>query len=130
MEINDKKWKFSSKEILVHTDAREGYAMGSNRGVSVFLNTKLDTNLILEGFSRGAVRFIQEMRKQGGFDYLDRIHIYIDSDDSILEKALEQFKEYVMVETQANTLTIETHKEFTEHKIDGVKVRIYVERAN
>lgn len=130
MEINDKKWEFSSKEILVHTDAREGYAMGSNRGVSVFLNTKLDTNLILEGFSRGAVRFIQEMRKQGGFDYLDRIHIYIDSDDSILEKALEQFKEYVMVETQANTLTIETHKEFTEHKIDGVKVRIYVERAN
>ena len=104
--------------------------MGSNRGVSVFLKTKLDTNLILEGFSRGVVRFIQEMRKQGGFDYLDRIHIYIDSDDKKLKEALELFKEYVMVETQANTLTIETHEKFTEHKIDGVIVRIYVERAN
>ncbi len=127
--INDSDWEFTSQELLVHSDAKEGYAMGQNKNVSVFLNKEITENLKLEGFARGLVRYIQEMRKQNDFDYLDRINVYMNSDDTVVSEALKQFREYVMVETQADKLLEQDHDKAVINKIDGVSVRIYVERV-
>lgn len=129
MTINDNNWEFNSKEILVHSDASDGLAMGQNRNVSVFLRTEITNELKLEGFARGVVRYIQEMRKQNDFDYLDRIKVFLTSENSILVESLELFKDYVMNETQANDLQFSEHAKSEEMKIDGVQVTLYIEKA-
>ena len=85
--------------------------------------------LKLEGFARGLVRYVQEMRKQNDFDYLDRINIHMNSDDPVVSNALKSFRSYVMTETQADTLSEKNHEKAVENNIDGVSVRIYVKRV-
>ncbi|MCY3412540.1 MAG: isoleucine--tRNA ligase [Candidatus Heimdallarchaeota archaeon] len=129
MTINGNDWEFNSEELLVHQESTEGYAMGTNRNVSVFIKTELTEELVLEGFSRGIVRYIQEMRKQKDFDYLDRITVSLHSDDAMLGNALKSFKSYIMNETQADSLTVKKSSKADEFEIDGITVRIYVERV-
>ena len=61
--------------------------------------------LFQEGLARELVRRVQELRKKGGFDIADRIHIYIQATEGLSEAA-STHREYIMNET----LAVEMHK--------------------
>ena len=51
--------------------------------VTVVLDTNLTPELIEEGFVRELISKIQTMRKEAGFEVMDRITVYEDGNDQI-----------------------------------------------
>lgn len=128
VEIGENVWEFNSEEILVHADAAEGFSMGENQGIEVFLNTELNDELVQEGLARGLVRHIQEARKTADLDYLDRIKVFLGFDSKDVDAALKEYFDYISSETQADEILKEKHSKSTKRNIDGHAVFMYIEK--
>jgi len=62
-------------DVLVETGQIEGFAVQAERDLSVVLDIRLTDELIEEGYVRELVSKLQTMRKEAGFDVMDRIKI-------------------------------------------------------
>lgn len=101
--------------IDIRISAKEGFAVGSDKGVFVILDTKLTPELEAEGLARELVSKIQQMRKQKDFDMMDNINISVCCEDE-LKAAFEAHKAYIMSETLAVSL------EYTEETLEAFKL--------
>jgi len=95
--------QFSSEEIEVFREAREGTATMSNRFISIELDCQLSEELICEGRAREMVNRIQRSRKDLGLNVADRIHIRLRADQALL-KVLQVHQDYIMAETLCTRL--------------------------
>ena len=64
-------------------DQTEGYVSESDGETSVVLDTNLTPELIEEGFVREIISKIQTMRKEAGFEVMDKIVVYAHGNDKI-----------------------------------------------
>ncbi|MER3513428.1 MAG: hypothetical protein C4310_02680 [Chloroflexota bacterium] len=60
-------------EVLIQTEPKAGYAIASEGGVTVALDTVLTPELEAEGLAREVIRRIQDLRKSAGFNIADHI---------------------------------------------------------
>ena len=102
-------------DVLVHTSAAEGYACAEDSGFLVELDTRLNDELIDEGFAREIVRSVQDARKQAGLEVSDRITLGV-SGSAAVEKALEIHRDYVMTETLATSWVVGQDKPLFSQK--------------
>lgn len=72
-------------DILIETIQKEGYIAESDKDITVVLDTTLSTELINEGFVREIVSKIQTMRKEAGFEVLDKIDFYHNGNNKLAE---------------------------------------------
>ena len=70
-------------------------------------DTNLTPELIEEGFVREIVSKVQTMRKEAGFEVMDKINIYAKDNDKILE-LMKNHKEEIMSEVLAEDMTLGT----------------------
>ena len=63
----------------------EGYVSESDHTITVVLDTNLTPELIEEGFVRELVSKIQTMRKEAGFEVMDKIRVYAKDNDKIVD---------------------------------------------
>ena len=63
------------EEVLVERTGREGWAVASESGVTVALETALDAELEREGRMLDLVRLLNSMRKDAGLELTDRIRV-------------------------------------------------------
>lgn len=78
------------EDLQIFTESAEGYVIASDRGVTVALDTRLNEELLLEGSERELVSKIQTMRKEAGFEVVDRIEIYYANAEGRAEKVLQK----------------------------------------
>ncbi len=86
-------------DLLIDVAQKDGYVTEEDNYVTVVLDTNLTPELIEEGFVRELISKIQTMRKEAGFEVMDRINIFQDNNDHIAEifKAhADQIKSEVM----------------------------------
>ncbi|WP_418883503.1 isoleucine--tRNA ligase, partial [Waltera sp.] len=76
LDINGNKVELSEEDLLIETAQTEGYVTEADGDISVVLDTNLTPELIEEGFVREIVSKVQTMRKEAGFEVMDKIHIY------------------------------------------------------
>ena len=62
---------------------QEGFVTEADNGVTVVLDTNLSEELLEEGFVREVVSKIQSMRKEAGFEVMDKIMISYQADDKV-----------------------------------------------
>jgi isoleucyl-tRNA synthetase len=60
-------------EVLVERSGREGFAVASESGLTVALDTELDDELLLEGRAYDLIRTVNQLRKDEGYEITDRI---------------------------------------------------------
>jgi isoleucyl-tRNA synthetase len=60
-------------EVLVERSGREGFAVASETGLTVALDTELDDELLLEGRVLDLIHKLNSMRKDAGLELTDRI---------------------------------------------------------
>jgi isoleucyl-tRNA synthetase len=60
-------------EVLVERSGREGFAVASEPGLTVALDTALDDELLLEGRAYDLIRGVNQLRKDEGYELTDRI---------------------------------------------------------
>ncbi len=113
--------------VDVKVTAKDGFAVGSDKGVFVILDTQLTPGLISEGLARELISKVQQLRKQHDFEMMDNIYISINCDDEV-KAASEAHKEYIMKETLAIELTYDA-KDAEVFKLNGHETGIAVKRA-
>lgn len=111
--------------VDVRIESKEGFNVGMENNKFIILNTELTRELILEGLAREIVSKVQNIRKTNGFEIADRINLYYDGDNEIVE-ALEMFKDYIKEETLSVEVTCEAKGEVVD--INGHDVNIYIEK--
>ena len=83
LDINGNDVELAEEDLLIETAQTEGYVSESDGETSVVLDTNLTPELIEEGFVREIISKIQTMRKEAGFEVMDRIVVYADGNDKI-----------------------------------------------
>ena len=76
LDINGTEIVLLKEDLLIETLQKEGYVTESDQSISVVLDTNLTPELVEEGFVRELVSKIQTMRKEAGFEVMDRINVY------------------------------------------------------
>jgi len=107
LDINGNKVELSEEDLLIETAQTEGYVTEADGDISVVLDTNLTPELIEEGFVREIVSKVQTMRKEAGFEVMDKIHIYAKDNGKILE-LMKNHKEEIMSEVLAEDMTLGT----------------------
>ena len=83
-------------EVLVERVGREGWAVVSDDGVTVALDTALDDELLLEANLLDRVHEINVLRKGSGLEITDRIKLWIPD-----ELLIEHYRDRLAAETLA-----------------------------
>ena len=85
LDINGNDVELTEEDLLIETAQTEGYVSESDGDTSVVLDTNLTPELIEEGFVREIISKIQTMRKEAGFEVMDKIKVYAHGNDKIQE---------------------------------------------
>src|SRR5439155_18151091 len=89
-------------EVLVERVGREGWAVASEDGLTVALETAVDDDLRREGRVHDLIHTINTMRKEQGLELTDRIVVTLPSAD---EDLLEH-EDWIKQETLAVKITL------------------------
>ena len=84
---------------------KEGQDVETENGVLVSLDTNLSQELIKEGYMREIIRYIQDMRKEAGYQVSDRILCLVESEPAINEAVLLH-SDTIKTETLSNELQV------------------------
>jgi isoleucyl-tRNA synthetase len=94
-------------EVLVERVGREGWAVASEEGVTVALDTSLDDELRLEARLLDAVHEVNVLRKETGLEITDRIRLWLPDDDLIAAYGDRIAAETLAVSVEPGELRIE-----------------------
>jgi isoleucyl-tRNA synthetase len=91
------EFELGPDEVLVERTGKEGWAVASGDGVTVALDTSLDSELELEALVLDLIHEINSMRKQQGLELTDRIRITLPA----AQKELLRHEDWIKEETLA-----------------------------
>lgn len=98
--------------------AKEGYDVAMDEGISVILDTNLDQDLIDEGYMREFISKVQQQRKTNGYEVSDRIEITYHTEQE-LKDALGKHQDSIAKETLALKMDFNEEVEGEEVDING-----------
>ena len=120
LELDDITIELTAENLLVTMQGKDGFAFSGEGEIGVVLDTTLTPELIEEGYVREVLSKVQNMRKDKGFEVLDKINLYVSGNEKI-ENIVRKFEDTI----KAETLTLEvvygdeTHTGYTEVNING-----------
>ncbi len=82
--VGDTKETLAEEDLLIETSQKEGYITNADGGYTVVLDTNLTEALIEEGYVREVISKLQTMRKEAGFEVMDRIRVCAAGSASVL----------------------------------------------
>jgi isoleucyl-tRNA synthetase len=88
-------------EVLVERVGREGWAVASEDGVTVAIDTELDDELRLEGRLFDRIHEVNVLRKESGLELTDRIRLWLPDAELV-----ERFGERLAAETLAVSVDV------------------------
>lgn len=83
--VDNQEIVLDSNNLLVTMQGKKGFAFSGEGEIGVVLDTHMTEELIEEGFVREILSKIQNMRKDNGFEVMDRIKIYVSNNDKIID---------------------------------------------
>ena len=128
VDIDGQEIVLLEEDLLIDMAQMEGYVSESDHTITVVLDTNLTPELIEEGFVRELVSKIQTMRKEAGFEVMDKIRVYAKDNDKIVDIMKnhgDEIKSEVLAE---DIVTGETKGYEKEWNINSEKVTMAVER--
>jgi len=125
------KFELEADEINLGYKGKDGFDVESEDGVVVILDTNVSKGLVHEGYAREVVRFVQEMRKEAGYNVSDRIYLLVRAEGEV-EKAITGFADYIERETLSVELSQAGELEYDIAKgveVEGQPVKIELRKA-
>ncbi len=126
--VDDTEIKLSEEDLLITIAQKEGYVTEADNVVTVVLDTTLTEELIEEGFVYEVISKIQTMRKESGFEVMDRIKVLVSGSDVVCKVVLDN-REAISTKVLAREIVTEgTLANMKEWNVNGENVTIGVER--
>ena len=91
------------EDLLIDIAQTEGYVSQCDNKITVVLDTNLSEELLLEGFVREIISKVQTMRKEAGFEVMDKITVYAKDNDKVV-KVMTDNKDEILSEVMATEL--------------------------
>ena len=120
----------TSEDVEVYEKPVEGVEAVEVEGlpIVIYLDTTITPELKKEGLAREIIRRIQTMRKDLNLDYDAKIKANYEG-DAELEAVIEEFRDYIMRETQSVELVRSAADGYVrEWNIEGKKIKITILR--
>ena len=128
LDINGSEVVLTRDDLLIDTAQSEGFETQSYGGITVVLDKHLTPELLEEGFVRELVSKIQTMRKEAGFEVMDRIKVYAEGNEK-LEKIMQDNKEAISGDVLADEFVFGSTGGYTKSwKINSEPVTLGVEK--
>ena len=130
LDINGNEVVLSESDLLIETAQMEGYVTESDNEIAVVLDTNLTPELIEEGFVREIISKIQTMRKEAGFEVMDKIHVCV-KDNQVIEDVMKTHAEEIQSEVLAEDILFGTVQGYEKSwNINSQEVTLAVEKIN
>ncbi len=128
IEIDETQIELNSENLLITMQGKEGFAFSGEGEIGVVLDTHITPELKEEGYVREILSKVQNMRKDSGFEVLDKINLYV-ADNKMLEDVIKKHEELIKHDTLALKVIYDEPKEdsYIETNINGEKLNIFVE---
>ncbi|MDO4965637.1 MAG: isoleucine--tRNA ligase [Lachnospiraceae bacterium] len=104
-DVNGEEVSLTKEDLLIEMVQKDGYVSENDNVETVVLDTNLTPELIEEGFVRELISKIQTMRKEAGFEVMDRINVYA-RDSKKVEEVLTNNKSQIMSEVLADDVIL------------------------
>ncbi|HZY45335.1 MAG TPA: DUF5915 domain-containing protein, partial [Anaerolineae bacterium] len=115
-------------EILITPQPREGFAIASENGVVVAIDTHLSNELLREGLAREIVRRVQDLRKSAGLEISDHITLTYRTSGEV-KASIDHWASYIQSETLADEMIdAEPRGTIESEEIDDVKIVLGIEK--
>ena len=126
VEGNDAVIEIADVEIF--SEDVPGWTVANEGALTVALDVEVTEELRREGIAREIVKKIQAMRKDSGFDIVDRIAVEISSSE-VSDAAVEQFNGYICNQVLADELKISNNVDGDNVvEFDNATVRLSVRK--
>ena len=130
LDINGNDVELTEEDLLIETAQTEGYVSESDGETSVVLDTNLTPELIEEGFVREIISKIQTMRKEAGFEVMDKIVVYAHGNDKI-QDVMKAHEDEIKSEVLADEMVLgETDGYVKEWNINKEAVTMGVKKLS
>jgi len=126
--VNDTEVVLGQGDVLMETSAAAGYVTEASGNITVALSTTLTPELIEEGFVRELVSKIQTMRKEAGFEILDRISVYY-SENTVIAGVFTRNIDTVKAEVLADLIAPGADGYTKNWNINGEDVTLSVKKG-
>ncbi|MDO4961034.1 MAG: isoleucine--tRNA ligase [Eubacteriales bacterium] len=115
-------------DLLIDSAKKDGFVTEEDAHTTVVLDTNLTDELVAEGFMREIISKVQTMRKEAGFEVMDRIVISYENDGK-LDEIIEKFSDVITHDCMAERIVKETPHGYTKTwDINGVIAELGVEK--
>ena len=127
-EADGTEVSLAEEDLLIETAKSDDYVTEADAVVTVVLDIQLTEELLEEGFVREIISKVQTMRKEAGFEVMDKITIYVANNDKVAE-IMKRNEETIFHDVLATAVQYGEVKGYTKNwNINGEKVDLGVEK--
>ena len=115
-------------DVEIFSEDVPGWTVANEGALTVALDVEVTDDLRREGVAREIVKKIQAMRKESGFDIVDRIAVEIEHSE-VADAAVEQFNAYICNQVLADELKLSDNVDGDNAvELDNVAVKLSVRK--
>ncbi|MDD6102263.1 MAG: isoleucine--tRNA ligase [Clostridiales bacterium] len=127
--IDGAEEKIAREDLLIEAVKNENYVSVSDKGFTVVLDTNLTPELINEGFVRELISKVQTMRKDSGFEVMDRIIVSV-SGNELVENICRDNENEIKRIVMASEIRYKEELKFSKNwSLNGEDVLISIEKC-
>ncbi len=128
LELDGQEVVLSEEDLLIETVQTKGFVCEDNQDISVVIDTNLTPELIEEGFVRELISKIQTMRKEAGFEVMDKIRVSVKDNEKI-SAILKKYEKEIRTDVMADEIVYDKPAGYSKGwNINGETVTLGVEK--
>ena len=128
LDVNGQEITLFKEDLLIDTKQIDGFVSENDNGITVVLDTNLSEELLEKGFVREIISKIQTMRKEAGFEVMDRIRVTYNGTEKAENVFLKNAAEIGGEVLADEVVKAEPAGYVKEWKINGEAVTMGVEK--
>jgi len=121
LKIEDEELIINFDEVMVLTEDIPGLLAANKGTLTVALDTEITPELKSEGIAREIVNKIQNLRKDSGFEVIDKIEINIES-NKITDPAINKHQDYIKSQVLAGKINIKDSLNHSKNDSEEIEI--------
>jgi len=126
----DIRWILEPGEYEISREGLDADNMAAEDNVAIKLDTEITQDLYEEGLARQISRFLNQLRKDAGYNISDRIYLFFEADQP-LKKVITSFEDFLKNEVLALDIQEGIPSEYDiqgEFEADSHKATFYLKK--